>query len=276
MGNDAGPAVELKIQNFEGPLELLLYLIEKNRIDIYDIPIAQITEQYLDYLNSLQDPDLEIASEFLVMAATLIHIKSRLLLPQRGAAVRDSEEDPREELVLRLLEYRRCKMIAQRLKENHEAYTSCMYRLPETPARLGFDTGQARGGLNWDSFWRASQQVARQNQLRFNDLSSKITYILRRDKVSLKEKMRLIWRSVVNKTRVYFSELFPAGKVTRMERVTGFLALLELLRLNRVKVRQDKPFDVIQIEGGSCAPINNDEELDRFLAEKSAEAKAND
>ena len=118
--------------------------------------------------------------------------------------------------------------------------------------------------------------MARQNQLRFNDLSSKITYILRRDKVSLKEKMRLIWRSVVNRTRIYFSELFPTGQVTRMERVTGFLALLELLRLNRVKVRQDKPFDVIQIEGGSCAPIDNDEDLDRFLAEKPAEAKAND
>ena len=118
----AHDAPELKISQFEGPLDLLCHLIEKNKIDIYDIPIAEITDQYISYVSSLQELNLELASDFLLMASTLLHIKSRMLLPQRQRDSRDSELDPREELVLRLLEYRGWGTLAADLKNRHEQY----------------------------------------------------------------------------------------------------------------------------------------------------------
>lgn len=276
MTAEAARAPELKISQFEGPLDLLCHLIEKNRIDIYDIPIMQITEQYLAYLDSLQSIDMEIASEFLVMAATLLHIKSRMLLPQKESLGRSDEDDPREELVLRLLEYRRCKTLAGDLRERHDTYTTCLFRLPESPVRLGIPVEEQSDSLSWDSFWQACQQIARQNQLRFNDLSSKITHILKREKVSLKEKMRFIWRSVANRSRIFFGELFPSASTTPAERVTGFLALLELLRLNKIRARQDRPFDVILLESDPHQMIEDDEELNHYLTEAPVEEKAYD
>jgi segregation and condensation protein A len=280
MENESSsPAIQLKVTNFEGPLDLLFHLIEKNRIDIYDIPIAQIAEQYLAYLATLQDMDLELASEFLVMAATLLQIKSRMLLPQRGDKRDDEAEDPREELVLKLLEYRRCKAIAAQLKERHDTYAACAYRLPETPARLGLNPALPEAELDWAAFGEACRQLAHQNELRFNDLSGKLTHILQREKVSLKEKMRLIWRGVTARIHIYFSELFPPGRSTRTEQVTGFLALLELLRLNKIKARQDRPFDVILLEtanGSGAALQDADDDLDRYLSDQNLEEKEYD
>ncbi len=268
--------IDLKISHFEGPLDLLCHLIEKNRIDIYDIPIVQITEQYLAYLDSLQSLDMDLASEFLVMAATLLHIKSRMLLPRKENAGRETEDDPREELVLRLLEYRRCKTLAGQLKTGHDTYAACLFRTPESPTRLGLNINAPAENLNWEVFWQACQTLARQNQARFNDISGKITHILRREKVSLKEKMRLIWRSAVQKTRLFFNEIFPADKTSRAERVTGFLALLELLRLNKIKARQDRPFDVILLECDPQAPIEDDQDLNEYLQAAPVEEKEYD
>ena len=265
--------VELKISQFEGPLDLLCHLIEINRLDIYDIPIAQVTDQYLAWLAGLQELDLEAASEFLVMASTLLQIKSRMLLPQKERPDRDAQADPREELVLRLLEYRRCKTLADQLKNRHETYVDCVCKLPETPLSLGLDIALPPEGLNWDVFWRACQNIVRQNQMRFNDLSGKITHLLQREKVSLKEKMRFIWRSAANRSRIFFNELFPAGRTSLQERITGFLALLELLRLNKIRARQDHPFDVILLECDQQTAIEDDEALDQFLTQAPMEEK---
>ena len=106
----------IHLQQFEGPLDLLYSLIAKNDIDIFDIPIAEITEMYMDYLNKMKSLDMEIASEFIVMAATLIHIKSRIMLPSKSDLAGNPEEDPREELVISLLRYKRCKMLAKELR----------------------------------------------------------------------------------------------------------------------------------------------------------------
>ncbi len=273
MDNEAARPIDLKISHFEGPLDLLCHLIEKNRIDIYDIPVVQITDQYLAYLDSLQDLDMEVASEFLVMAATLLHIKSRMLLPQKESAERGPEGDPREELVLRLLEYRRCKTLATDLKERHDTFAACAFRLPESPDRLGLSMTVPAENLNWDLFLQACRQIVRQNQMRFSDLSSRLTTILKRDKVSLKEKMRDIWRAVVRQSRVFFNELFPAGRTSRTEQVTGFLALLELLRLNKIRARQERNFDVILLECDPHAAIDDDEALNQFLTAAPVEEK---
>lgn len=277
MRTSAEGPLDVNIDQFEGPLDLLYHLIEKNRIDIYDIPIVQITDQYIAYLDSQKSLDMEIASEFLLMAATLIHIKSRVLLPKKESPDKDENEDPREELVLKLLEYRRCKMLAGRLRERHGRYTACLLKLPETPVRLGIPLiAEDAGNLSWDAFWRASQRVARQNQLRFNDLSGRITHILKREKISVKGKMREIWQAVVRRSRLFFNELFPADRSSKAEQVTGFLALLELLRINRIRARQDRPFDVILLESGPEAPIDDDGALDRFWAEIRVEEKTYD
>lgn len=116
MTNATHDCCVIKIKDFEGPFDLLFYLIEKNKIDIYDIPIVEITDQYMDYLFAMKEMDLEIASEFLVMAATLLHIKSRMLLPERKDEAED-DEDPREELILKLIEYKRVKDFAGILRE---------------------------------------------------------------------------------------------------------------------------------------------------------------
>ncbi len=239
---------ELKMEHFEGPLDLLCFLIEKNKIDIYDIPIDSITGQYMEYLETMREIDLEVASEFLVMAATLLQIKSRLLLPKKVTEDQSEGADPREELVLRLLEYRRCRTLASDLKERHESYSGCLFRPPESPGSLGLTTLKAPEPVVPERFFTAARVVSEQNRQRFSDLSGKISQILRRDKILLKDKMRQILETALRRSRVFFNEIFPANSSSRIERVTSFLALLELLRLDRVRVKQEKPFDVMLIE----------------------------
>ncbi len=273
MTSEATKKPELRISQFEGPLDLLCHLIEKNKIDIYDIPIVKITDQYLEYLDSLQKIDMDVASEFLVMASTLLHIKSRMLLPKKDVADQLDEADPREELVLRLLEYRRCKTLAEQLKERHDTYMNCQFRLPDTPVRLGVAVSGPSESLSWDAFVSACRAISSQNQLRFFDLTDKITHILQREKISLKEKMRFIWHSVTQRSRIFFNELFPDRETSKAERVTGFLALLELLRLNKLNARQERPFDVILLQPAADQEAGSDESLEHFLQEAPIEEK---
>lgn len=252
-------APDIKMEQFEGPLDLLCYLIEKNKINIYDIPILEITDQYMDYIATIPTIDLDLMSEFLVMASTLLHIKSRMLLPTKQTASVE-EEDPREELVIKLLEYRRCKALALELKNNHEKNRDCVFKLPETAQSLGFPKMAPNDEFSVEQFYQACKGVTERNEMRFADISNKIMHILKREKISLKEKMKSIWNHVLNKTKVFFNELFPANESSKSERIVGFLALLELLKLDRITAKQDKAFDVILIE---CDPsrVTGDEEI---------------
>ncbi len=238
---------ELKISQFEGPLDLLFHLIEKNKLDIYDIPIAEVTDQYLAYLQGLDEIDLDLASDFLLMAATLLHIKSRLLLPNRPTELA-AEADPREELVLRLLEYRRCRTIAADLEERHAEYSQTMLKLAEPPARLGLALHKDSLVLDWELFRQASLRLVQQNKARFHDQKEKIAHLLQREKVSLQAKMRQVWQYVQMSSRIFFNEIFPLTRTSKLERLTGFLAVLELMRLDRIIVHQEKPFAVIMLE----------------------------
>lgn len=251
-----------RLAAFEGPLDLLLHLIEKNKIDIADIPVAELTDQYLDYIAGLGSADMDIASDFLLMAATLLAIKSRLLLPKRESARPEDDDDPRTELVLRLLEYRRCKLLAGALGNRQKQYADCLLKLPETPQRLGLQVFAERQILTWDAFLRACKRLSAQNRVRFQDLSSRFRNLLERERISLRSKAVLIWDAVRSRSRVFFNELFPADRTSRTEQVTGFLALLELLRLNRVRATQERPFDVILLE---VEPGASDEPLDDTL-----------
>ncbi|MHB1483147.1 MAG: segregation and condensation protein A [Saccharofermentanales bacterium] len=261
--NSENIAPDIKMEHFEGPLDLLCYLIEKNKINIYDIPIVEITDQYLNYISTIPLIDLDFMSEFLVMASTLLNIKSRLLLPVKQNATAIREDDPREELVMKLLEYRRCKALAKELRERHARYKNCYYKVPETAADLGLKASYTKEEFCVDQFYRACKVLTERNGIRYNDVTNKIKYILRREKISLKEKMKMIWNHLIKKTKVFFNEIFPAGTTSRLDRVVGFLALLELLKMDRINVRQDHAFDVILIE---CEPGN--EKVDDETFEK--------
>ena len=263
---------ELKIRQFEGPLDLLFHLIEKNDIDIYDIPIAEITDQYLVFLKDMDTLDMEVASEFLVMAATLIHIKSRMLLPDRKAILSAEEDDPREELVIRLLQYRRCKMLAMDLRLRYKNYAHCNCRLPATPASLGISIKHPPQEFEPEYFEKAVTVVCARNEMRFADLSSKITHILKRDKVSVRDKMRLVWQKLVSHGKIFFHEIFPALETSKIEKVVGFLAILELLRGNQISAVQDRPFDVILLSEIKDHPLR---EFHINNVEPSAEVKEN-
>ncbi|MBO7453273.1 MAG: segregation/condensation protein A [Clostridiales bacterium] len=239
---------DVKIRHFEGPLDLLFHLIEKNDIDIYDIPISDITRQYMDHLEKMQQLDMEVASEFLVMAATLVHIKSRMMLPKRSEDNEIVEEDPREELVISLLRYKRCKFLAGELKTRHEDFQNCYYRIPMTAKSLDIEFEAPPQEFDPKLFDEAVEIVCKRNEVRFADISAKITHILKKDKLSVRERMKSVWASITRRGKCFFHELFPKGKVEKIDRIVGFLAVLELLRSNKIKAEQKKPFDVILLE----------------------------
>jgi segregation and condensation protein A len=232
----AGAPVVVKLARFEGPLDLLLHLIKRDEIDIYDIPIAHITQQYLAYLDLMRALDLEVAGEFLVMAATLMRIKARMLLP--APSVDEEEEgDPREELVQRLVEYRQYKEAAGTLKLREEERRLLFERgmlpgddeagpLPLAPASL-FDL--------LDAFHRV---MAR--------LPETAVYDVRAEVYDVDEKMTVIARAVAEEGTVLFSALLTRCR-TRLEMVVVFVALLELIKLGQVCVVQAEHFDDITI-----------------------------
>ncbi|MCX7843186.1 MAG: segregation/condensation protein A [Clostridia bacterium] len=253
-------ACTIKIQNFEGPFDLLFHLIEKNQLNIYDIPINEITDQYMDFLFAMQQMDLEIASEFLVMAATLLHIKSRMLLPDRKEKQED-EVDPREELILKLVEYKRFKEFSEILKEREKHWEKVVYKLPEA---IEYDKEEVLLELSPDELRSVYLGILERNEKKMNRNVTGITQIIQHEKVSLKSKMREVLRNLFNNVFIRFSDLFSLEKKSRTEVVTGFLAILELSRMKKVILEQSRQFSEIIVYR------NKDSFLD-FEDEKAAE-----
>jgi len=232
---------KVKLEVFEGPLDLLLYLIKKEELDIYDIPIATITDQYLEYLELMQLLDLNIAGEFIVMAATLMHIKSRLLLPpdQLGEEEKE-EEDPRAELVRRLLEYRKFKEAAAELsqRESHQKHFF---------ARVGSGINKDELPHVPDEFFEASlfDLITAFTKV-LKDIPKEVFHEVIKDEFTVSEKIHDILHMMVDKQVMFFKDLFSMAK-NKFEVITIFLALLELIRLKEVIVRQGAPFSDIEI-----------------------------
>ena len=240
---------DIKLRQFEGPLDLLLHLIEKNDVDIYDIPISTITAQYMDYIESMQEFDMELASDFLVMGATLVSIKSRMMLPGMQASLIAGEDvvDPREELVISLMRYKRCRVFASDLKERRDKFDGARFRYASTAKQLGITIEPAPQTFSVEEFNDAVATINDRNQMRFTDITSKITHILKRDKRSVKERIKSIWRSITGKGKILLSSLFNKD-TEKMDKVVSFLAVLELIRDNKITVEQDKNFGEISIE----------------------------
>ncbi|KAF0816953.1 Segregation and condensation protein A [Bacillus sp. ZZV12-4809] len=245
----------VKIDAFEGPLDLLLHLINRLEIDIYDIPVSEITEQYLIYIHTMKELQLDVASEYLVMAATLLAIKSKMLLPKHEEEELEDEfgmemeEDPRDELVERLIEYRKYKEAAEELKER-EQDRSLMYTKP--PADLSEyvnESQQEKADLNVSLYdmLGALQKLLRRKKLQ-RPLSAKVA----RQEIPIEKRMSEIVEQLRGiKGRKRFTELFPIAD--REHIVVTFLAVLELIKRKEIQVEQDKNFSdiyVASMEGG--------------------------
>lgn len=238
-------ACTIKLENFEGPFDLLFFLIEKNKIDIYDIPIFEITDQYMDYLFAMQELDLEVTSEFLVMAATLLHIKSRLLLPAR----KDEEAediDPREQLILKLVEYKKAKEFAAVLCERQSEWSRVFYKLPEALPEAAYEVMlEVSPGLLKECYQKTIQNY----HDRQDDVSRKMNRILQHEKVSLKLKIKELLSRLKQNVRLCFSKIYNLKEMSRLEVATGFLAILEIAKSGKATIHQDKLFGEIYMQG---------------------------
>ena len=229
-------AYRIRLEGFEGPLALLLHLIEKSKLDIYNIPIADVTVQYLAYLREMEEFNMEIASEFLLMAATLLQIKSRLLLPV--AAVEEEEEeglDPRKELVDRLLEYRRFKMLAQLLGERWQLRQGVFTR----PSQLPEPARPLPAGLTPQLLLQALTAL-------WESRLPQTQAVVEREEISIQDKMADVVRLLQERRCVPFEDLLIRSG-SRGEVIASFLAVLELVRLQRVRVRQLQSFGPMEI-----------------------------
>jgi segregation and condensation protein A len=236
----------VQLEIFEGPLDLLLHLIKKNEVSITDIPVAMITEQYLATLEVMQTLNLDVAGEFLVMAATLIHIKSRMLLPATDGE-EDEEEggtDPREELVRRLLEYQRFKDAADEL-ERREVLTRDVFVRSVAPA----EAIPAAGFRDVSVF----ELLAALKRV-LDRLPKDVVHEVLLEKITVREKMTLLLDHLRTQRSILFESLFD-GVTTRMEVVVTFLAMLELVKVRAIRIFQEEATGSIQIE--AAAGIEN-------------------
>jgi segregation and condensation protein A len=239
--------INVKIDSFEGPLDLLLHLIQKSEVDIYDISVSEITIQYVAYIHQLQKMELEIASEFLVMAATLLAIKSKMLLPKKEALSFDElsdmemdELDPRDELIQRLIEYKKYKELAFHLREK-EAARSQIYTRPAENLSVFLEQEESNPVANVSLFdlLDAFQSVLREKE---EGPISKVE----RDEVSIDGRMLEIKTLIQQRNRVSFVQLFERGW-TRDALIVTFLALLELIKKKEIRCEQDSLFADIWI-----------------------------
>lgn len=231
----------VKLQNFEGPLDLLLFLIRKNEVDIYDIPIALITRQYLEYIQLMQQLDLEVASEFIVMAATLIRIKAQMLLPKPQIEEEVEEYDPRQELVERLLEYRKYKEIAHELSRHERRQLLHFARRPETSAFLQEEPEEVSGQVSLFDLLSAFHRVLKR-------LEEQPVHQVVTPSVTVDEQIEFITEFMRERDQVTFSELMQHVHIaTRSALVATFVALLELIKRRVVLVKQPRPFAEIWI-----------------------------
>lgn len=244
-------AYKVRLDVFEGPLDLLLYLVRRDEVDIYDIEIGRITRQYLEYLEALEAIDVEIGGEFIVMAANLLYIKSRTLLPvdlQTPVEEDSEEEDPRWELIRQLIEYKKFKEAAGALRDREDLAVKLFGRSPEAPPPDGGATLLA-GEVGALDLIAAFQRV-------LDRLEKKKTpeREIEADTFTVSEKIDYMLRVMPEKDELKFEELF-AGQTTRGEVVATFLALLELVRLRHVMVAQVGPFGEIVLRRRGIAVV---------------------
>ncbi len=246
-------AIDVKLDVFEGPLDLLLHLIDVNKIDIYDIPISLITDQYLAYLEKMQENDMEIMSEFLVMAAMLLRIKSKMLLPPAEDDSDDSEDagDPRTELVARLLEYKMYKYAAEELKDLKDDAQRTVYKEQTLPSDLVIvpekpDLHKLVGELDLKKLRVVFDDVIKRQDDRIDPVRSKYGRI-EQEEISLADRLTEVEAYAGSHKSFSFRQLLSVYK-GRISLIVTFLAILELMRRGTIMISQEHLFDDIMIK----------------------------
>ncbi|MCI8863129.1 MAG: segregation/condensation protein A [Lachnospiraceae bacterium] len=244
--------IPVKLPIFEGPLDLLLHLIESNKIDIYDIPIVMITDQYMEYIRAMETKDLNTMSEFLVMAATLLEIKAKLLLP--AEVDEEGEEiDPRAELVERLLEYKMYKYMALELKDRQSLAAKVLYKEATIPDEVAsyiepVDLEELVGDLTLQKLNEIFKSILRRQEDKIDPVRSKFGDI-EKEEVSLEDKMSFVETYICGNRRFCFRNLLEQeAKKSKLHVIVTFLAVLELMKTGRLTVRQEETFGEIWIE----------------------------
>lgn len=239
--------LNIKIENFEGPFDLLLHLIKKNQMDIYDIRIYDITTQYITYLNQMKEMDLEITSEFIVIAATLLEIKSKMLLPRNDKEDEMEEEDPRKELVSKLLEYKKFKLVANFLKEKEDSVGIMFSKKPEIIEDKRIDNNDILKDITILELFNIYNNLINAHRAKMNT-DNIIDKEIPLDKFKIEDKMIELSSKLDKGEKIVFSEVIYKCE-SKMEMVVTFLALLELIKLRVVSAFQEGAFKEIYVEG---------------------------
>ena len=233
---------ELRLDNFEGPLDLLCYLIDKNKMDIYKVNISQIADQYIEYLKKQEDLNLEIASEFLVMASTLLLIKSKGLLPKE---TEDEAELTEEELLHRIIEYKKYKEISKKIKENIEIFSKRIYKFSE---KIELPKQELEVKYTVEDIVEKYQNLLIKTEEKKNENAKNIEKIAISDNFSVDDKVKEIFRELIRKNTFIFNKLYSLKERPKEEVVTAFSGVLELSRRNKITAEQPEIFGDITIK----------------------------
>ena len=242
--------IPVKLEVFEGPLDLLLHLIEKNKIDIYDIPIVEITDQYMEYIHAMEREDLGVMSEFMVMAATLLDIKCKMLLPKE-VNEEGEEEDPRAELVEKLLEYKMYKFMSYELKDKMDDAANVFFKEPTLPDEVmqykePVDPKELLAGLTLEKLNAIYKSIIRIQEDKVDPIRSKFGTI-EKEEVSLSDKMIEIKEFARTHRKFSFRNLLESQS-SKVQVIVTFLSILELMKMGHIHVEQDGLFDDISVE----------------------------
>ena len=232
----------IKIENFEGPLDLLCHLIDKNKMNINDIKINEIAQQYIDYINKMEEMNLEVTSEFLLMASTLIYIKSKSLLPKQ---VDEEQELTEEELIQRIIEYKKYKEISKILKENYNIFSQRYFKIPET---IELPKQKLEKKYDKTIIYDLYNDIINRNIEKINVNAKNIERIAITENYTVSSKVKQIFKELIKKPRFVFNTLFSMKKCNKNEVVTAFTGLLELTRRNKVIANQEELFGDIIVE----------------------------
>ena len=237
----------IRFKNFEGPFDLLFHLIEKNKLNIYEIPIGEITDRYMAHIMKMQKLNLDIASEFIVMASTLLYIKSKSLLPTKQ---NDEDEDmdisSKDELILRLIEYKKYKNMANKFRKMQDYWEKAYYKKPE---KMDMLKSKEIVEMSLDKMLDIYQALLERNIKKQNDNERKMVRILRLEKITIRQKIKDIVKKLIELSSFKFGEIFK--KKPKLEIVTGFMAMLELVKSHKVIVNQEKLFSEIIVSKNS-------------------------
>ena len=232
----------IKLENFEGPLDLLCHLIDKNKMDIYDINLSEITDQYIEYINEMEEMNLEITSEFLIMASTLVYLKSKNLLPNQ---VEDEKELTEEELLQRIIEYKKYKEVTKKLKEMYENSRNVILKLPE---EIQLPKQKLEREYKKELIPQIYSEVMENNASRLNKNAKNIEKIAITETYSVADKVKTMFKELLHYKKFIFNNLFPKQKCSNPEIVTAFSGLLELSRRSKVTTSQQELFGDITVE----------------------------